>query len=50
MGYRRHRTSAAIALILSVGPGSSLDSAVRLPGPSQATGFAIRAIVETASE
>ncbi len=47
MGYRRYLTAAAIAL-MSVGAGSSLDSAVRLARPSQALGVAIRAIVETA--
>jgi L,D-transpeptidase YcbB len=47
MSYRRYVTAAAIAL-MSVGNGSSLDSAVRLAGPSQALGVAIRAIVETA--
>ena len=48
MSYRRHRTSVAIALILSVGPGSRLDSTARLAGRSQAVAVAIRAIVETA--
>jgi murein L,D-transpeptidase YcbB/YkuD len=47
LGYRRYLTAAAIAL-MSVGAGSSLDSAVRLARPSQALGVAIRAIVETA--
>lgn len=47
MGYRRYLTAAAIAL-MSVGAGSSLDSAVHLARPTQALGVAIRAIVETA--
>ena len=46
MNYRRYLTAAALALI-SIGTGSSLDSAVRLAGPSQASGVTIRAIVET---
>ena len=47
MEYRRHRTSAAMALILSLGLGTSLDSTVRLACPTQDLGVAIRALVET---
>lgn len=47
MGYRRYRISVAMAVIVSVGQGSSLDSAGRRAGSSQALDVAIRAIVET---
>ena len=49
MCYRRYLTAAAIAL-MSVGTGSSLDSAVRLARPGQDLAVAIRAIVETTPE
>ena len=48
MCYRQYLTAAAIAL-MSVGTGSSLDSAVRLARPGQDLAVAIRDTVETAS-